>query len=139
PSSQQQPPHTKTKPYPFLVIGSGLAGLAFALKASQWGKVLILSKTDLHSTNSAMAQGGIAAAIGDGDSFDQHVQDTLIAGAGLCKESVVRDLVSQAPERIDDLIRWGIKFDVSDTQGFELTREGGHSKRRILHIADHTG
>lgn len=123
----------------YLVIGSGLAGLSFALKVAHRGKVLILSKTDLSATNSSMAQGGIAAALGEGDSFEQHIQDTLNAGAGLCKREVVVNIVEQAPERIQDLLDWGVQFDSDSLKGFQLTQEGGHSHRRILHIADHTG
>lgn len=123
----------------YLIVGSGLAGLTFALKVAQTSQVLILSKTELDATNSAMAQGGIAAAINEGDSFEQHLEDTLIAGAGLCDKGVVLNFVKQAPDRIRDLIAWGVQFDKSIDDGFEFTQEGGHSQRRILHIADHTG
>lgn len=123
----------------YLIVGSGLAGLTFALKVAETCDVLVLSKTELDATNSAMAQGGIAAAINEGDSFEQHLEDTLIAGAGLCDKEVVLNFVKQAPDRIRDLITWGVQFDKSIDDGFELTQEGGHSQRRILHIADHTG
>ncbi len=137
--------------YDFLVIGSGLAGLAFALKASEVGRVCVLSKGSLTSANTPMAQGGIAAVMSSTDSFEQHIEDTLEAGAGLCHPEVVRAIVEQGPERIDDLIKWGVQFDVQEpTQGqrptsspqtkvLSLTREGGHRSRRILHIGDHTG
>ena len=123
-----------------LVLGSGLAGLALALKAAAYSKVLLCTKTDLSTTNSAMAQGGIAAVMSEEDSFDQHIQDTLTAGAGLCSLAVVRQVVEQGPDRIRDLLNWGVKFDLGEKSSeIALTREGGHSVRRILHIADHTG
>lgn len=135
-----------TMNYDYLVIGSGLAGLAFALKAAEDGKVLVLSKATVQSTNTAMAQGGIAAVLSESDSFEQHIQDTLSAGAGLCNETVVRRVVEEAPDRIKDLIDWGVHFDVVDPKGSPvdlrnqaLAREGGHSQRRILHVQDHTG
>lgn len=121
-----------------LVIGSGLAGLVLALELADEHKVTICSKTDLSTTNSAMAQGGIAAVMSEEDSFDAHVEDTLNAGAGLCDPKVVRHIVEQAPDRIRDLINWGVQFDI-EGQDLSLTREGGHTARRILHVADHTG
>lgn len=125
----------------FLVIGSGLAGLSYALKVADHGRVVILSKTEAPATNSSMAQGGIAAVLSPDDSFDNHMRDTLNAGAGLCHPDVVRAVVESAPSRIEDLIKWGIRFDVQDQAGqkLDLTREGGHSHRRILHVQDHTG
>lgn len=122
-----------------LVLGSGLAGLVLALKVAAQAKVLLVTKTDLKTTNSAMAQGGIAAVMSVEDSFEKHIHDTLIAGAGLCDPLVVRQIIEQGPERIQDLIDWGVKFDVESDARVALTREGGHSMRRILHIADHTG
>lgn len=127
-----------------LIIGSGTAGLALALKLSEKGNVIVLAKESAGGTNSAMAQGGISAVMSEEDSFESHVQDTLEAGAGLCKETVVRDYVEQAPERIKDLTNWGVHFDVrrkgtKETYEVDLTREGGHSKRRILHFEDQTG
>lgn len=123
----------KTYHSDFLVIGSGVAGLAFALKVAQQGKVHLLAKTSLPQTNSAMAQGGIAAVMGPEDSFESHIKDTHTAGAGLCRDEVVKNFVRQAPERIKDLLDWGVEFDK------DLTREGGHSFRRILHHEDQTG
>ncbi len=124
----------------FLVIGSGLAGLAFALKAAQAGKVTIVTKEDAPSANTAWAQGGIAAVTSETDSFESHIHDTLQAGAGLCQEDVVQNYVEQAPERIKDLLEWGVHFDhKKGSQEIDLTREGGHSERRILHFEDHTG
>jgi L-aspartate oxidase len=123
----------KTYHSDFLVIGSGLAGLAFALKVADRGKVVVLSKTELPQANTAMAQGGIAAVMAEDDSFESHVRDTHTAGAGLCRDNVVRNFVQQAPDRIQDLLAWGVAFDK------DLTREGGHSFRRILHHEDQTG
>lgn len=124
----------------FLVIGSGLAGMAFALKAARLGKVTIITKDQAPSANTSWAQGGIAAVMSSTDSFESHIHDTMQAGAGLCIEDVVRDYISQAPERIEELINWGVQFDLKEnTQQIDLTREGGHSARRILHFEDHTG
>ncbi len=128
----------------FLVIGSGLAGLVYALKVADHGHVVVLSKTAAPATNTSMAQGGIAAVMSPEDSFESHIRDTLAAGAGLCHEDVVRTVVEDAPARIDDLIAWGIQFDMKlegngGTKTLSLTREGGHSHRRILHMQDHTG
>ena len=116
-----------------LIIGSGTAALAHALKVADFKRVLILTKDKVPSTNSAMAQGGIAAVVSQADSFTSHIEDTLIAGAGLCRIEAVRNFIEQAPERIKDLIDWGVQFDE------DLTREGGHSFRRILHHEDQTG
>ena len=117
-----------------LIIGSGLAGLATALKLSDRFEVTVLAKGKAVSTNTSWAQGGIAAVMSKSDSFSQHVVDTLVAGAGLCHEDVVQNIVRQAPDRIQDLLSWGAQLKVDD-----LTREGGHSERRILHFEDHTG
>lgn len=122
-----------------LIIGSGLAGLVLALKIADRAKVLICTKAELSSANSAMAQGGIAAVMSSEDSFAQHERDTLIAGAGLCNQQVVHQVIEQAPERIRDLINWGVQFDMDENDRIALTREGGHGMRRIVHIADHTG
>jgi L-aspartate oxidase len=124
----------------FLVIGSGLAGLAFALKAAQLGTVTIVTKDESPSANTAWAQGGIAAVMSTDDSFESHINDTLQAGAGLCKSDVVRDYVEQAPERIKELLEWGVHFDFAkNSPNMDLTREGGHSARRVVHFEDHTG
>lgn len=117
-----------------LVIGSGLAGLAASLKLADSRHVLLLAKETVSQTNTSWAQGGIAAVMSKSDSFESHIQDTLVAGAGLCNAAAVEDVVRQAPDRIQDLIKWGAHLDTQD-----LTREGGHSSRRILHFEDHTG
>jgi L-aspartate oxidase len=125
----------------YLVIGSGLAGLSYALKMADYGRVVILSKTSAPQTNTARAQGGIAAVMSADDSFENHIRDTLVAGAGLCHEDVVRNVVETAPARIQDLVNWGVQFDIRDGDGkkLDLSREGGHSHRRVLHVEDHTG
>src|SRR5664279_282 len=95
----------------FLVIGSGLAGLSFALKVADYGKVCIVTKSTMDETNTRYAQGGIAAVTYDPDTFEKHIEDTLISGDGLCDESVVRMVVSEAPAQIQQLIKWGTNFD----------------------------
>lgn len=124
----------------FLIIGSGIAGLSFALKAADHGTVAIVTKRDIHESATRYAQGGIASVFSDEDSFDSHVQDTMIAGAGICHEDIVRMVVEEGPHTIRNLIEWGVKFTTT-TNGdrYDLTREGGHSARRILHSEDITG
>lgn len=116
----------------FLIIGSGIAGLLAALRASQNGKVIILTKKDLLESNTIYAQGGIAAAIGAEDSPELHLKDTLKAGAGLCEEEAVRILVNEGPKGIKELISLGVNFDKWGDR-LALTKEGAHSKRRVLH------
>ncbi|HIX19092.1 MAG TPA: L-aspartate oxidase [Candidatus Akkermansia intestinigallinarum] len=123
----------------FLVIGSGVAGLSFALRAAEHGKVIVLCKSDPLVSSSAKAQGGIAAVMSSNDSFEEHIADTLDAGAGLCDEAAVRTIVTEAPEAIRELLAWGVDFDQEKDGEFELGREGGHGKRRILHAKDTTG
>ena len=130
----------------FLVIGSGIAGLSFALKAVEYGSVTVITKGNLLESNTAWAQGGISAVLPPGlrdpdDSFEKHIQDTLDAGAGLCDEEVVRTIVEEGAETIRELVSWGTSFDKSksDSDLFSLGKEGGHSARRILHAKDTTG
>lgn len=123
----------------FLVIGSGIGGLLFALKASKYGKVAIVTKSTLDEANTRYAQGGIAAVLAETDDFEKHVKDTLIAGDGFCNEEVVRMVVKDAPERIKDLVDIGVEFDRKEDGTFDLAREGGHSEHRILHHKDNTG
>ncbi|MFN7826197.1 MAG: L-aspartate oxidase [Pseudobdellovibrionaceae bacterium] len=135
----------ETQRHDYLVIGSGLAGLAFALKVLEQDEskslsVAIVTKDKAPSANTSWAQGGIAAVMSQEDSFENHIHDTLHAGAGLCDQNVVRNYIEQAPERIEDLQRWGVHFDLKEnSEIIDLTREGGHSHRRILHFEDHTG
>jgi L-aspartate oxidase len=130
------------KEYDYVVIGSGIAGLSFALKAARHGSVLIVTKRKGADTNTAWAQGGIACVTSDEDSFELHVRDTLDAGAGLCDEAVVRTIVTEGPERIRELAAFGLHFDEREISGhreLDLGKEGGHSKRRVLHVRDATG
>ncbi len=133
------------KQFDYLILGSGIAGLSFALKVAPRGRVAIVTKKDRAESNTNYAQGGIAAVTSKEDSFDLHVRDTLTAGAGLCKESVVRTIVEEGPARIQELIELGMKFSERDAPSedggkeLDLGREGGHSKRRILHAKDMTG
>ncbi|HCT29230.1 MAG TPA: L-aspartate oxidase [Bacteroidales bacterium] len=123
----------------FLVIGSGIGGLSYALKVADYGKVILITKASLDNTNTSYAQGGIASVMYDPDTFEKHVQDTLICGDGLCNEEVVRMVVSEAPAQISQLIQWGVKFDRRQNGQYDLAREGGHSEHRILHHKDNTG
>jgi len=125
--------------YDFLVIGSGLGGLSFALKAAKHGTVCLISKAEMDETNTRYAQGGIAAVTYEPDSHAKHVEDTLVAGDHLCNEEVVKMVVKEGPEQIRELIQWGTKFDKKSSGEYDLAREGGHSEHRILHHKDNTG
>ena len=131
-----------TRQFDFLILGSGIAGLTFALKVAPLGRVAIVTKKSRAESNTNYAQGGIAAVTSREDSFEIHVRDTLEAGAGLCHEEVVRTIVEEGPARIAELIELGMKFSERENNGrreLDLGREGGHSKRRILHAKDVTG
>lgn len=121
-----------------LVIGSGIGGLFTALKISEYSDVILVTKKNTAESNTNYAQGGIASVINPKDSFEKHVEDTLIAGAGLCNREVVESIVKEGPERIEDLIKIGTEF-TKKGQEFDLAREGGHSMARILHAKDLTG
>ncbi len=125
----------------FLIIGSGIAGLSLALKLASLGKVTVVTKKRAEEGATALAQGGIACVMGEDDSFELHIQDTLRAGDGLSHPETVELVVRQAPERIRELVELGVSFtrDPNDPTKFELGLEGGHSRRRILHVEDHTG
>jgi L-aspartate oxidase len=124
--------------FDYVVVGSGLAGLTFALKAASSGTVAVLTKAEIQESNTSYAQGGIAAAIGESDSWQLHEEDTLVAGAGLCDPEAVRFLVREAPAAIEWLTEIGARFDSADGI-LALGREGGHSRHRIVHHADKTG
>ena len=131
------------KKFDFIVLGSGIAGLTFALKVAHAGTIAIVTKKSRAESNTNYAQGGIAAVTSEEDSFESHVQDTLVAGAGLCNEEVVRGIVEAGPERIEELIELGMKFSEREAENGEreldLGKEGGHTNRRILHAKDVTG
>jgi len=123
----------------FLIIGSGIAGLTFAIKVAKFGKVCIVTKSKMDDTATSWAQGGIAAVMYTPDSFEKHIQDTIIAGDGLCDEEVVRLTITESTERIKDLIKWGANFDKTKSGKYDLAKEGGHSEFRVLHHKDSTG
>ena len=131
--------------FDFVVVGSGIAGLMSAIHLARHGRVGILTKKDSAESNSNYAQGGIACVVTSDDSFEEHVHDTLVAGDGLCDEAVVRQIISAGPARIAELESFGLKFTESPGAvgargaGYDLGREGGHSRRRVLHCGDITG
>jgi L-aspartate oxidase len=129
--------------YDFLIIGSGIAGLFYALQVAPYGSVAVITKKKKKDSNTNLAQGGIAAVTDLHDSYASHINDTLKAGAGLCHRDAVDMVVHEGPRRIRDLIDLGVKFTESaastEENIYDLTREGGHSQRRILHVADWTG
>ena len=130
------------KQFDFIVLGSGIAGLSFALKVAPRGRVAIITKKHRAESNTNYAQGGIAAVTSKEDSVESHVRDTLVAGAGLCREDVVRTIISEGPACVQELIDLGMKFSEREVAGhreLDLGKEGGHSKRRILHAKDVTG
>ncbi len=135
------------KTFDFLVIGSGMAGLFFGLRVAEVGRVAIVTKKRAVDSATNWAQGGIAAVLDREDSFEEHVRDTLVAGAGLCREEVVRFVIERGPRAIEALLKHGVEFDRQPRAGsglsaeapFDLGREGGHSRRRILHHRDATG
>ncbi|MEN9530374.1 MAG: L-aspartate oxidase [Pseudomonadota bacterium] len=129
--------------FDFLVIGSGIAGATLALKLAGLGRVAVVCKETVGETNTSYAQGGIASVFDQHDSYESHTQDTITAGAGLCHEDVVRRVVAAGPKAIKELIELGVQFTPSDSKSpdfeYHLTREGGHSERRIIHADDMTG
>src|SRR5437762_716443 len=136
PFGPKRTPHFFTD---ILVIGAGIAGLRAALAVPHSLNVLVVTKDVLQQSNSSYAQGGIAGVLSPEDRFENHIEDTLTAGAGLCDRSIVELVVREAPNQINDLVRWGTHFDEEDGQ-LALTREGGHSHRRIVHaLGDATG
>lgn len=130
-----------THRYDYLVIGSGIAGMSFALKAARRGhKVAIICKTTLEEANTNLAQGGVASVTNpEVDDFDKHINDTMIAGDWLSDPAAVEQVVRNAPQQIQELISWGVEFDRKEDGSFDLHREGGHCEFRILHHADNTG
>ena len=125
----------------FLIIGTGIAGLTFALKVADFGQVAIVTKKEAAETSTNYAQGGIASVFGQFDSFELHVRDTLESGDGLCKKDVVEMVVRDGPARIRELMDWGVHFsrDHAGNEELDLGLEGGHSQKRIVHAGDFTG
>src|SRR5271157_1621518 len=134
--SPKQTPHRFTD---ILVIGAGIAGLRAALEVPANLDVLVVTKDNIQQSNSAYAQGGIAGVMSPEDRFENHIEDTIAAGGGLCHRDIVEKVIREAPDQINDLVRWGTHFDEEDGH-LALTREGGHSHRRIVHaLGDATG
>ena len=128
------------KEFDFLVIGSGIAGMSFALKVAHKGKVALICKTELEEANTFFAQGGIASVTNTlVDNFDKHIEDTMIAGDWISDRAAVEKVVREAPGQIKELINWGVEFDKNEQGDFDLHKEGGHSEFRILHHKDNTG
>jgi L-aspartate oxidase len=125
--------------FDFLVLGGGVAGLSFALQAAEHGSVAVLTKRARQEGNTQYAQGGIAAVLSKTDSFETHIEDTLTAGAGLCNRAAVEVTVQEGPGRVRELVALGAEFDRREDDQFDLTREGGHTQRRIVHSRDITG
>src|SRR6056297_178139 len=123
----------------FLVIGTGIAGLTYALKVADQGTVALVTKRDIDVTATQLAQGGIASVFSTEDSFADHARDTIVAGSYLSHPDIVELVINAGPQAIHDLIDWGVKFSRNENQQYDLTREGGHSFRRILHAKDSTG
>jgi L-aspartate oxidase len=123
----------------FLIIGTGISGLYSAYLLSEYGRVVLVTKADVAETNTSYAQGGIASVLDSTDSFEKHIEDTLIAGAGLCDPESVRVLVTEGPNHIRKLMELGAQFEKDITGKLDLGREGGHSERRIVHRGDYTG
>ena len=126
--------------YDYLVIGSGIAGMSFALKVAETGRVALICKSGIEEANTYYAQGGVASVTDlRVDNFEKHIEDTMIAGDFLSDRAAVEKVVKGAPAQIRQLIEWGVNFDKKDDGQFDLHREGGHSEFRILHHADNTG
>ncbi len=126
--------------YDYLVIGSGIAGMSYALKVAKSGRVALICKTTLEEANTFLAQGGVASVTNTMvDNFDKHIEDTMVAGDFLSDREAVEKVVREAPSQIKELIDWGVDFDKNEKGDFDLHREGGHSEFRILHHQDNTG
>ncbi|MEN8225589.1 MAG: L-aspartate oxidase, partial [Bacteroidota bacterium] len=123
----------------FLIIGSGIAGLIYALKVADHGKVCVLTKSAAEETATKYAQGGIAAVMYTPDSYEKHIIDTIVAGDGLNNKKIVELTIKESTARIRELIEWGAQFDKNDAGDYDLAREGGHSERRVFHHKDSTG
>jgi L-aspartate oxidase len=131
----------KTLHTDILIVGTGIAGLSFALRAAEYADVIMATKKEQSASNTNYAQGGIASVLAPTDSVDGHVADTLAAGAGLCQEDVVREIVQEGPQAVRDLIDWGVAFsrESGEPSRWHLGLEGGHSQARVVHAGDFTG
>ncbi len=127
------------KKFDFLVIGSGIAGLTYALKVASFGSVCIITKTKADETATRYAQGGVAAVMYTPDSYEKHIYDTIVAGDTLSDEEIVRITITESTDRIKELIEWGAQFDKKESGQYDLAKEGGHSEHRVLHHKDNTG
>jgi L-aspartate oxidase len=136
--SKSSATHRSSSKATVLIAGSGIAGLSAAIHFSEFSNVILLAKSTLDECNTRYAQGGIATVFSEDDTFHEHIQDTLVAGAGLCHQDAVEVCVKEGPARIRELIEWGVEFS-KDEVGYSLHQEGGHHKRRILHSQDFTG
>ena len=125
--------------YDFVVVGTGVSGLSFALEASKYGSVAVITKRASENSNTTWAQGGICCVADDEDSFESHIADTVDAGAGLCDHDIVKTIVESAPSAIEKMVNIGVQFDKNSLGKYELGKEGGHSHRRVLHSKDTTG
>ena len=126
--------------YDYLIIGSGVAGMSFALKVAKTGTVALVCKSKMEEANTDLAQGGVATVTNlEVDNFEKHIHDTMVAGDWLSDPAAVEQVVRNAPKGIEELVQWGVNFDRKEDGNFDLHREGGHSEFRILHHADDTG
>ena len=140
PKTKIKNPNNMVRKFDFLVIGSGIAGMSFALKVAEKGSVALICKAGLEEANTYFAKGGIASVTNlKVDNFDKHIEDTMIAGDWISDRAAVEKVVKGAPAQIEELIRWGVKFDKKEDGEFDLHKEGGHSEFRILHHKDNTG
>lgn len=127
------------KKFDFLVVGSGIAGLSYAIKVAEKGSVCLITKAIADETATKYAQGGIAAVMYSPDTYEKHIRDTMVAGDDLSNPEIVRIAITESTERVEELIRWGVEFDKRDTGKYDLAKEGGHSEYRVLHYKDKTG
>ena len=123
----------------FLVIGSGIAGLSYAIKVADHGKVIVIAKDKAEETATRYAQGGIAAVMYTPDTYEKHIKDTMVAGDELSNPEIVRITITESTDRVKELIKWGTHFDKEENGKYDLAKEGGHSEYRVLHHKDNTG
>jgi L-aspartate oxidase len=127
------------KKFDILIIGSGIAGLSFALKLADKARICIVTKSKADESATKYAQGGIAAVMYDPDTYEKHISDTMSAGDKLSNPEIVRMTIEESTDRVKELIEWGAEFDKNISGKYDLSREGGHSEKRVLHHKDKTG